>query len=193
MKLILGSSSKYRKEILEKAGYVFDVMVSDVNEKKIKTNDPYQRPLILARFKADALLTKIKEPSIIITSDSVVVCEGKLYEKPETEEEARKFLRQYSAGLHPEIVCALVVTNTETRERYEGVDITKVFFKPFTDSMIEDFIREGKPLERAGGFGIQHPIMKPYVEKIEGTQESVVGMPLHLLKELLEKAGYSIG
>jgi septum formation protein len=190
MKLILGSSSKYRKEILEKAGYVFDVLNPEVDEKEIKTEDVYKRPLILARAKLDAVIRKIKEPAVIITSDSVVVCEGKLYEKPETEEEARKFLKQYSEGLNPEVICALVLINTQTGERSEGVDKTKVFFKPFPDSMIEDFIREGRPLERAGGFGIQHPIMKPYIDKIEGTEESIVGMPIQLLKKLLIQVGY---
>jgi septum formation protein len=190
MKLILGSSSKYRKEILEKAGYVFDILVPDVDEKNIKTDNPYERSLILARAKADAILEKVTEPSIIITSDSVVICDGKLYEKPVDETEARKFLNEYSHGANPEIVCALVVVNSVTGERYDGVDITKVFFKSFTKEMIENFIKEGKPLERAGGFAIQHPIMKPFVDKIEGTEESIIGVPLHLLKELLEKVGY---
>ena len=55
MKLILGSSSKYRKELLEKASYVFSVLVPEVDEKDIKTDDPYQRPLILAPAKADEI------------------------------------------------------------------------------------------------------------------------------------------
>ena len=186
MKLILGSSSKYRKAILEKAGYTFDVMSPDVEEKAIETSDPYERPLILARAKSDALIAKVTEPAIIITSDSVVVCEGQLIEKPVSEKEARQFLKWYSDGKAPEVACALVVHNTETNKRYEGVDITKVYFKPFTEEMIEDFVREGEPLTRAGGFGIQHPIMKPFIDKIKGTEESIVGMPLHLLEKLLK-------
>ena len=56
--------------------------------------------------------------------------------------------------------------------------------------MIEDFIKNGEPLTRAGGFGVQHPIMEPYVEKIEGDKGSITGMPLQLLKKLLAEAGY---
>ncbi len=190
MKLILGSSSRYRKKLLENAGYTFDVVIPHVDEKAIKTNNPYERPLILARAKADAVLPLVTEPALIITSDIVVVGEGKLYEKPESKEEAREMLQKYSNGLNPETVCAIVVTNTQTKERFEGVDIAKVFFKPFTGLMIEEFIKEGSPLERAGGFGIQHPIMQPYIHKIEGTEESISGMPIHLLKDLLAKAGY---
>ncbi len=191
MKLILGSSSKYRKEILEKAGYVFDVLNPEVKEKEIKIRDPYKRPLVLARVKADALVAKVKEPAIIIACDIVVVCEGELYEKPNSEKQAREFLKKYSDGGVPETVCALVVANTKTGKRYEGIDIAKTFFNPFPQAMIEEFIEKGEPFSRAGGFAIQHPIMRPYIKKIEGTEDSIVGMPIHLLKKLLKEARYS--
>src|SRR3989344_5619162 len=99
MKLILGSSSKYRKEVLGKAGYVFEVLSPDLDEKLIKVDDPYERPKILARAKADSLLSKVSEPALLITLDIVVVADGKLYEKPETHEHARQMLRQYRAGV----------------------------------------------------------------------------------------------
>jgi septum formation protein len=190
MKLILGSSSKYRKDILEKAGYVFDVINPDVDERKIKADNPYERPLVLARAKADSIVLKLKEPALVITSDVVVVAEGKLYEKPESEKEAREFLKKYSLGMVPEAICAIVIVNTETGEKYEGVEFAKVVFKEFPDSIIEDFIKEGSPLERAGGFGIQHPILRPYIDRVEGEEETIVGLSVNLLKELLIKAGY---
>ncbi|MFH1201074.1 MAG: Maf family protein [bacterium] len=76
------------------------------------------------------------------------------------------------------------------KEILEKAGYIKVFFKPFSDSFIEDFIKKGEPLKLAGGFGVLHPIMKPHVDKIEGTEESIAGMPLHLLKKLLTQAGY---
>lgn len=190
MKLILGSSSKYRKDILKKAGYVFNILIPDINEKLIKTSDLYERPLILARAKAKDLVKKVKEPSLIVTLDTIVIGEGKLYEKPETEKEAREFLKKYSEGLAPETLSAIVVINTKTGKKYEGVDRAQVFFKKFSNAMIENFIKNGEPLTRAGGFGAKHPIMKPYVDRIKGTEESVSGIPLHLLKKLLTEAGY---
>jgi len=190
MKLILGSQSKNRKEILEKAGYVFDIVVPDVNEKAIKTPDPYQRSLILARAKAEALISKIKEPAVIIASDLIVMSDGVLYEKPETEREAREFLKKYSEGMVAEAVCAIVVVNTETHKKYEGIDKSKVSFKPFSDAVIEDFIKNGEPLTRAGAFSVTHPILKPYVNKIEGSESCVMGLSLILLQKLLEQVGY---
>jgi len=190
MKLILGSSSKYRKEVLEKAGYVFEVINPDLDEKTIIESDPYKRPLIVARAKADALLQKISEPAIVIASDIIAICEGELLEKPRDLEEAREFLRRYSEGAVPETVCAVTVCNTQTGKRYEGVDIAKTFFKPIPEEIIEKFVSEAEPLTRAGGFGVQHPILEPYIEKIEGTKESIIGMPLHLLEKLLKEIGF---
>ncbi|MFA6177323.1 MAG: Maf family nucleotide pyrophosphatase [Candidatus Paceibacterota bacterium] len=190
MKLILGSSSKYRKNILEKAGYVFDVLVPDIDEKLIQVDDPYQRPLVVARAKAEVLISQIKEPALLVTSDVIAVCNGKVREKPESKEEAREFLMEYSKGIGPEGVTAIVIYNTVTKEYFEGIDKAQVFFSEFPESVIEDFIKNGDALGRAGGFGVQSPILRPYVKKIEGDEESIVGLPVLLLKKLLKQAGY---
>lgn len=190
MKLILGSSSKYRKNILEKAGYVFDILVPDIDEKLIQMEDPYERPLIVARAKAEVLISKIKEPALLITSDVIAVCDGQVREKPSSKEEAREFLKEYSRGIAPEGVTAIVVYNTVSKEYYEGIDKAQVFFNEFPESVIEDFIENGDALGRAGGFGIQSPVLRPYVKSIEGDEESIVGMPVVLLKKLLKQAGY---
>ena len=190
MKLILGSSSKYRKNILEKAGYVFDILVPDIDERLIQTNDPYQRPLIVARAKADVLIPKIKEPALLITSDVIAVCDGIVREKPQSKDEAREFLREYSRGVGPEGVTAIVIYNTVTKEYFEGIDKAQVFFNQFPELVIEHFIENGDALGRAGGFGVQSPILRPYVKIIKGDEESIVGMPIVLLKKLLKQAGY---
>lgn len=175
---------------MEKAGYVFDVMSPEVNEKSIKTENPYEKPLILARAKADDLIPKIKEPSIVITSDVIIIAEGRIYEKPETEEEAMEMLKKWSNGTEIDVVCGVVVVNTQTLERYEGIDIAKIFFKEFPDSMLEEFMKYGEPLNRAGAFSVQHPIMNPYVDKIEGDLTTIIGLSMKLLEKLLKDAGY---
>lgn len=190
MKLILGSSSKYRKNILEKAGYVFDILVPYIDERLIQTEDPYERPLIVAQAKAEILISKIEEPALLITSDVIAICDGEVREKPQSKDEARGFLREYSRGIGPEGVTAIVIYNTVTKEYFKGVDKAQVFFNKFPESVIEDFIENGDALGRAGGFGVQSSILRPYVKKIEGDEESIVGMPIALLKKLLKQAGY---
>lgn len=187
MKIILGSSSKYRRELLEKNGYKVEVMAPDINEKVIRSHDYYELPLLVARAKADALLSKISEPSILITADVVVVCNGSLYEKPNDEKEAKAFLEIYGGGAPAEIAAALVVTNTANGKQAEGVDMTSVHFNFIPPAAIEDFIKNGDPFTKAGGFGIQSPILQPYIKEIKGTRESIMGMPLHLLEKLIKE------
>ena len=187
MKIILGSSSKYRKELLENAGYQLQVMVPDIDEKAIRTDDFNQLPLLVARAKLDALIPKIAEPSIAITADVIVVCAGSVYEKPKDEQEARFFLKSYSDGNPAEVIAALVVINTKNNKRAEGIDIAKVYFNVLPPTVIDEFIKNGDPFSKAGGFGIQIPILKPYVSKIEGTRECVMGMPMDLLEKLIKE------
>ena len=186
MKLILGSSSKYRRELLQENGYEVEVMFPNINEEAIRSDNYYELPLLLARPKATALLSKISEPSIVVTADVVVVCDGALYEKPRDVEEARRFLKVYSGGAPAEVAAALVVTNTANGKQAEGVDMTSVHFNVIPPKAIEDFIKEGDPFSKAGGFGIQSPILQPYIKEIKGTRESIMGMPIHLLEKLIK-------
>lgn len=186
MKLILGSQSFGRKYVLEKAGYRFDVMAADIDEKAIRSDDYEELPLLLARAKAKKLLGLIHEPAILITSDQVVVCNGELREKPEIESVARQYLETYKK--HPaQTNTAVVVTNTKTGKQAEGLDIAKVFFKPIPDSVIDALMKEGKVLQTAGGFMVEDTMLEPYVDHIEGETSSVTGLPLTLTKQLIEK------
>jgi len=176
MKIILGSQSKSRQNLLKRMGYEFEVMNPDIDEKAIRFDDPKKLTLALAHAKADALLPKIHEPAILITADQVVFCGGKIREKPASEKEAREALRGYKT--HPlETVTAVVVTNTSTSERNDGVDVAKVWLRPIPASIIEALIKEGDVFSRAGGFSIENPLLKNYVEKTEGELESILGLP----------------
>ena len=187
MKIILGSSSKYRRAVLEKNGYTFEVMSPDIDEKAIRTDDYYQLPLLLARAKGEALIPRVSEPSLVITSDQVVVCNGNLHEKPANPEEAKLFLERYGQGHPAETVSAVVVTNTANGKKAEGVDIAKTFYNFVPAEAIAEFIKNGDPYTKAGGFAIQSPILQPYMNRIEGTEDSIMGMPLKLLEELFTK------
>lgn len=186
MKLILGSASKGRREVLENAGYEFEVMAADIDEKTIRFRDPKKLTRALAHAKADALLPKIKEPAVLITSDQVVWWNGQIREKPADEKQAREYLR--TVFQHPaETVTAIVATNTATGDRAEGVDIARVLFQPIPEGVINKFINDGDPLAHAGGFSITSSILKPYITRIEGTEDSVIGLPLELTKTLIKK------
>ena len=187
MKIILGSASKGRREVLERMGYDFEIMTAGIDEKAIRDTDPKKLTLRLAHAKADALLSKIFEPALLITSDQVVYWNGNIHEKPESPERARENLKNYVA--HPvETVTAVVVTNTLTKQRLEGIDVAKVVFSPIPDDVIQKTIDEGDVFTRAGGFNIEDPLLQGFIQKIEGEKESIIGLPKTLTEALLQKA-----
>lgn len=186
MKLILGSKSFGRRQVLEKAGYTFSIIPADIDEKAIRSDDFEELPLLLARAKAEKLVNKINEPAILITSDQVVVHNGELREQPENEHLARKYLSSYAT--HPaQTNTAVVVTNTETGKQAEGLSIAKVFFKKIPMEIIDQLIDEGKVLHTAGGFIAEHPLLAPYIDRIEGTIDSITGLPMQLTEQLIQE------
>jgi septum formation protein len=185
MKLILGSSSKYRKAVLEQAGMEFEAVSPDIDEKAVRSENLYELPLLIGREKMAALKTKISEPAVIVAADQIVICEGKLREKPVSPEEATQFLSEYRAGYPAETVSALVVYNSETGRTAEGIDVAKTFFNPIPEEVMAAYIESGEAYYNAGAFAYEHPLLAPYVKKMEGKPDSVSGMPLDLLHRLI--------
>src|SRR3989338_4271011 len=143
MKIILGSQSENRKSVLLKAGYTFDVMVSNIDEKAIRHEDVYELPLRLAKAKAYALLPRIHEQALLITADQVVVWNGELREKPADAEEARRYLETFSGSEHPaECVNGITVSNTANGKSLTEREISKVYFSTISREKIEMFLKE---------------------------------------------------
>lgn len=191
MRIILGSQSSGRKKILEKMGYEFEVMTADIDEKQIRFEDPVKLTLALANAKADALLPKIKSDAILITADIVVSCNGRIFEKPSSDEEAKEYLMmcaKYSA----ETIGSIVVVNTKTGARVQGTDICKIWFKEFPEDVIDKYVASKDPFLHAGGFDYEHPLLFPYLDRIEGEPESVIGLPMKLTDELIKLVSFGV-
>lgn len=186
MKIILGSKSVGRKQILENAGYTFETINSNIDEKAIHSKNYEELPLLIARAKTKELLKHVNKESILITADQVVVYNGQLREKPETLQQAREFLEsyhQYPAKTNT----AVVVTNTKTGKQAEIIDIAKVYFKKIPQSVIEKLIQDGSIMRAAGGFIVEHPLLAPFVDHIEGTLDSITGLPLQKTQKLIKE------
>ena len=187
MKIILGSQSKWRRELLARMGYQFDVMTPDIDEKAIRDDDAWNLTLRLAHAKADALLPCL-HLGLLITSDQVVVCDGEILEKPRDSGEARRYLEKY--GKFPaETVTAVVVTNTVTRKRTEGIDVARVVFRPIPADVIDRLIEAGEILHHAGAFSLEDPLLEDYVERVDGEPESIMGLPREMMERLLGEVG----
>jgi septum formation protein len=189
MKIILGSQSKSRKEVLTEMGYEFEVMPSHIDEKAIRIADPVELTMALSVAKADALIPKISEPAILITADQVVVCQGEVWEKPESADEARYFLKTCNV-MPVETVGAVVVTNLSNKKRAQAHLRTKLYFNPFSDEEIEKLIEDGEVFRLAGGFGVAGGIWDKHIKNVEGELDSARGLSkieiARLIKEVLQ-------
>ncbi len=187
MKIILGSSSKWRARVLKEAGMEFEMMAPEIDEKAIRNSDPEKLVLAIANAKADALVPKIDEPALLITSDGVVVCEGQVREKPQTAEEARQFLESYIKS-PLELVNAVVVTNTATGKRVSAIDHVFAYFKPSLREAIEPLIQNGDIFTCSGAMRVEDPLVAPHLDHMVGSMDSFQGMPLGVIQKLLADA-----
>ena len=188
MKIILGSSSAGRKlvmsELAQELKFTFEIMSPDIDEKAIRFDSPSELVTAIANAKTEALISKIKEPAILICSDQVVLYNNKIREKPINEKEARVYLQSY-INFAPETIGAVVVVNTKNGKRVTGLQTSKIHFKPLPENIINEHIKSGLSLNGAGGFSLQDPILKDYIDNIEGGFDSAVGLSKKLVKELI--------
>ena len=194
---ILGSSSSSRKAILSEAGYQYTIFKADLDERAIgdRSCGSYEKAselvLLLGNMKADAILQKlpsslIETNPILITGDQVVTYNGNILEKPNDVIEARTFIENYGTSNNPcSTVGSIVVTDVKTGIKREGVDITNIYFKKFSKDVIDSLIEEGEVMWCAGALMIEHKLVEPYIEKVEGKIDSVMGLSMDLLKKLL--------
>ena len=188
MKIILGSQSKGRSEVLERMGISFTVMSADIDEKLVRRDGAQELTKAIALAKADVLLDQITYPAMLITADTVILCNGKIREKAATREEAADFLREYS--ICPlQTVTAVVITNTTTREQKEGADIATVWFRPIPEEIIVQMAARPDIISFAGAFAFQDPLQRQYVDRFEGEEESILGLPKALTLRLLNEFG----
>ncbi|KAK1440592.1 hypothetical protein QVD17_06421 [Tagetes erecta] len=195
-KIILGSSSMARRNILEEMGYHFTVMVADIDEKSIRREKAEDLVLALAEAKADAIVSRLgieghKEenahPTLLITADTVVVYEGMIREKPSSKEEARHFVKGYSGGCAV-VVGSVVITNLTTGTRKRGCDRSEVYFHDIPDEVIDRLIDDGVTLNVAGGLMLEHPLTAPFVDTVIGTPDGVMGLSKSLTQKLLDES-----
>ena len=175
--LILASGSPRRKELLSILNLPFKVVVSDSDESFEPTLPPIEVPGILAERKA-LTVQKIQPQSVIIAADTVVDLEGKILNKPLHLPEAREMLHSLSGKMHYVHKAYSIVTPTSVLTR---TDTAKVHFKSLTSYEIDWYLKEGKPLDKAGAYGIQEWIGLIAVDKLEGSYFTVMGLPTHLL------------
>ncbi len=164
----------------------FEIVRPDIDEKAIRRDTPEELVMAIAQAKMDAVLAKISEPAIVITSDQVVAVNGIIFEKPVSAEEAGRMLRTYRT--HPPAApVAVVVVNTVTNRRASGVDVATTYFSDLPDALIDELANDPTIASYAGAFSVEDARLKPYVSRIDGTIDSVEGLPKELVIRLIQE------
>lgn len=173
-KIILASSSPRRADILKQHSIKFEVLPSPYQEDHTVTDFSYSFAESLAYNKAKAVAPLVKEPSIIIGADTVVVLNGKILGKPKDYSEAFDMLKKLSGKKH-QVVTSIALINTETsREKIQSVT-SFVEFEKLTEKQIDFYITNFKPYDKAGSYGIQE-MPEGYIKNYEGSLENIIGL-----------------
>lgn len=184
-KIILGSASPRRKELLAGLGFDFTVDTANNFEEAYSPQTPHERiPEVLSEGKSHGFHSKLEENEILITSDTLVLCEDHVMGKPHSREEAYRMLKLLSGRSHKVITA---VTIRDCSNISTSSDTAVVYFKELTDSEIYYYIDTFKPYDKAGAYGIQEWIGYIGIEKIEGSYFTIMGFPVHLVYQELQK------
>ena len=184
LRIILGSGSIRRKELLESTGLKIEVQVKQLNEVYPNYLKGKDIALFLSASKINQYKPLYEDNTVVITADTIVICDGKVLEKPDTWDEAINMIRMLSGKTHQVITAISLLTSHMEKSFYET---TLVTFDHFSDELIEYYINTYKPFDKAGGYGIQEWIGTVGCSKIEGSYLNVVGLPVNqLLRELID-------
>ena len=163
----------------------FEVIPSPYQEDHTVTAFSYSFVENLAYSKAKAVLPLLMAPSVVIGADTVVVLNGKILGKPKDYAEAFEMLSNLSGRGH-KVVTSIAVINTETGEEKICSVTSKVEFEKLSDEQIDFYIKNYKPYDKAGSYGIQE-MPKGYIKSYEGSLENIIGLCSDVLKDVLNK------
>lgn len=181
MKVILASASPRRRELLAYIFDEFECIPADIDET-VPKGIPAERTAEYLAVEKASFIAKTHPNDLVIGCDTIVVCDGRVYGKPADKNEAELMLKTLSGRKHTVItgVCLLLDGRKESFS-----ESTEVEFYPLSEKEITDYINTGKPMDKAGAYGIQDKELLP-VRSITGDYFNVVGLPAARLKREAE-------
>lgn len=188
MKYILASASPRRKEILENIGLDFTVITSDADET-CDISDPEELTKELSRRKGTAVYEQLinngtlENDTVIISSDTVVACDGEILGKPRDKADAERMIRMLSGKAHTVTSGVALIYNGNV---YTDAATTKVFFDELDEDFINSYINSPEPYDKAGAYAIQGKACE-VISRIDGCYFNVVGLPVNCLLRLAKK------
>ena len=182
--IILASTSPRRAELLRQIGVRFEITASDVSEKFADGLSPREVVRLIAERKCVAVAAK-RPDALVIAADTVVSLDGEILGKPISAGIAKKMLMRLNNRTHQ--VTTGVVFHCTDQRIHEIFEVTSdVTFGNLYHELIEDYVKTGEPLDKAGAYGIQG-LGAVLVQSVRGSYSNIVGLPLFEVAELLRK------
>lgn len=183
--VILASASPRRRDLLRQVGLEFRVEPADGVESQLRRGvGPPEHARESAEAKA-AAISRAHPAAVVLGADTVVALDGRVLGKPTSPAEARSMLESLAGRTHE--VHTGVSVAYGSRVLLSDVETTRVTFRPLSPEQIEAYVATGEPMDKAGAYGIQGRGAL-LVQKVEGCYFNVVGLPLVLTWEMLQRA-----
>jgi septum formation protein len=179
--LTLASSSPRRRQLLEMLGIPLRVVSPNVPEVRRVVETPVDYVERLAREKAMSV-----PGTLVLGADTTVVIRDEILEKPADAADALRMLQKLQGRTHQVVTSVALVADEAI---HQATDVTNVVFRKLSDEFLEGYVATGEPMDKAGAYGIQG-FGAALVERIDGDFFSVMGLPLRLVLDLLERAGH---
>ncbi|MCL5006518.1 MAG: Maf family protein [Acidobacteria bacterium] len=184
IRLILASSSPRRRELLERAGFEFEVRPSEVEEVPFPDENAEEFARRIARDKALRVAQSADPGALVLGADTVVVRNGEILGKPTDPADAERMLRMLSGYTHRVLTGICLVRAPSTIEAWTH-ETTFVTFRELAPEEIKSYVASGEPFDKAGGYAIQG-LASRYVTRIEGCYFNVVGLPVPLVYDIVK-------
>jgi septum formation protein len=183
--LILASASPRRRDLLRAAGIDFEVQPSAIPEERFPEESGETFALRMARDKALQVAKSVEPGRLVLGTDTVVLVETQVLEKPANVADAARMLRLLSGRTH-RVVTAICLAGAPSHIKALSAATTRVTFRELDEEEVLEYVASGEPFDKAGAYAIQG-LASRFVTRIEGDYTNVVGLPVPLLYALLKE------
>ena len=183
-KILLASNSPRREELLRGIDIDFKIKVLPDIDETYPNDLPIEKVAeFVAIKKASSYINHLKEDELMITADTVVLLDGKIYGKPTNKEDAKEMVHDLADNTHC-VISGVCLTSTSKQTSFSVV--SEVEFSPLTNKEIDYYIEHYSPFDKAGSYGVQEWIGYIAVKHINGSYFNIMGLPIQrLYRELI--------
>ncbi len=183
MDLILASASPRRKELLAYLGYSFDIEVSNINEDILSNEKPYVYVKRVSEEKCNNVAQKNPEKTVLAADTSVVL--GDLILGKPTDDADSNYILNLLSGKRHQVLTAVSIYSPKSETIKTEISETSVSFRLLSEKEINDYTLSGAGRDKAGAYGFQNSALC-FISKIEGSPSNVIGLPLEIVKPMLD-------